>query len=376
MSEEWNFLYNLPSTLGRYIVFDTETTGLIPKYDQILEIAATEIINGKSTGNQFHVFIKPRTKIKKEATEFNKMDNDFYKNFYENVFENEKQLLLNFLRFVNNSLIFAHNAIFDFNFINKELEFHNLPTIPKEKFRCTMRIVKKFTIQNKINSYTLEKCAEHFEIQTNKNKLHSGIYDAEICAKLLIKIFDKYNMNEKTNISANSNNTIENCLKHLNNQNPNTLNYNLNIKDKKNLDSVHTVPYSVDRTVKDLKTGLLTTFDESNTNFSGKDINDDEFESQRELSILSEFDNLSLVYTDSKATTNTLDPNIEMKNPKGIQKKYDDKIKVLTDINRSYVINTLNDVSVNKVKTNPKRKEFEDKIDRDKFREQFENLNK
>jgi hypothetical protein len=94
------------------------------------------------------------------------------------------------------------------------------------------------------------------------------------------------------------------------------------------------------------------------------------------LSILSEFDNLSLVYTDSKATTNTLDPNIEMKNPKGIQKKFDDKIKVLTDINRSYVINTLNDVSVNKVKTNPKRKEFEDKIDRDKFREQFENLNK
>ena len=67
MSEEWNFLSNLPSTLGRYIVFDTETTGLIPKYDQILEIAATEIINGKSTGNQFHVFIKPRTKIKKEG---------------------------------------------------------------------------------------------------------------------------------------------------------------------------------------------------------------------------------------------------------------------------------------------------------------------
>src|SRR5689334_17614129 len=125
MKDEWTFMSILPPTSGRYIVFDTETTGLIPKYDHILEIAAVEVINGALTGSQFHVYIKPRTKIKKEATEVNKMDNSFYGKHYEKVFENEKQLLTNFLTFVGKSIIFAHNAIFDHNFINKELGFHN-----------------------------------------------------------------------------------------------------------------------------------------------------------------------------------------------------------------------------------------------------------
>ena len=98
IKDDWSFLSNLPPTIGRYIVFDTETTGLIPKYDHVLEVAAAEVIDGKLTGSQFHIYIKPRTKIRKEATEVNKMDNDFYKKHYENVFENEKQLLANFLK--------------------------------------------------------------------------------------------------------------------------------------------------------------------------------------------------------------------------------------------------------------------------------------
>ena len=380
--DEWIFLSNLPSTIGRFIVFDTETTGLIPKYDHVLEIAATEIINGKLTGNQFHIYIKPRTKIRKEATEVNRMDNDFYKKHYENVFENEKQLLINFLRYVNNSIIFAHNAIFDCNFINKELEFHNLPTIPKEKFRCTMRILKKFSTQNKINSFSLEKCAEHFEIETIKDRLHSGSYDAEICAMLLIKLFDKYNVNENTSKSNNSNITIENYVRNLNF--PKTLTSNT-LKDKStNNGNTDTIPSSGDRSAKDLRTGLQTTMDNShNNNYSGVDINDDEFHSQRELSVcITDFDNLSLVYTDSRATTNTMNPIINYDLPNSIHAKYDEKIKNHSEMNRSNVINTTNRINDNnnvssfQKNHDMKRKEFEEKIDRNTLKEQFENLNK
>ena len=59
----------LPPKTGRYIVFDTETTGLEPKENNIIEIAGIEIMNGKLTGNQFHAFFCPRYKISETAEE-------------------------------------------------------------------------------------------------------------------------------------------------------------------------------------------------------------------------------------------------------------------------------------------------------------------
>jgi DNA polymerase-3 subunit epsilon len=391
MKDEWTFMSQLPQTVGRYVVFDTETTGLVPKSDHILEIAAIEVVNGALTGNQFHVYIKPRTRIRKEATEINKMDNEFYKKNYDKVYENEKQLLTNFLNFVNGSIIFTHNAVFDYNFISKELEYHNLPLIPKNNFRCTMRIYKKFTSQNKLMSYSLEKCAESFEIEIDKNRLHSGIYDTEITAKMLIRIFEKYNMKENTHVSSNK--SLESCLRNLNDgddkksltssptkSNPtartNTLSLNTN-----------TLPSERDKAARDLKLGLLTTMEDTN-NISAQNMNED-FLSQKELSVcITDFDNLSLVYTDSKATTNTLNPRVQETNtynPGSIQTKYDDKIKALTDLNRTYVNNTMNNNTVNTSNINNRsvqqihdnnRKEFEKKIDRNTLRDHFQNLNK
>jgi len=113
----------IPNINGRHIVLDTETTGLFYDNNHILEIAAVEIKNGFLTGNQFHAYLKPRKTIETKAQEKHKMNNCFYKDNFENVYESDKSVMENLLNFVGDSLIFAHNASFDLQFLNHELNF-------------------------------------------------------------------------------------------------------------------------------------------------------------------------------------------------------------------------------------------------------------
>ena len=44
-------------------------------------------------------------------------------------------------------ILIAHNATFDYHFLNSELKYWELPEIPKERFRCTNEIAKKYLNQ-------------------------------------------------------------------------------------------------------------------------------------------------------------------------------------------------------------------------------------
>ena len=186
-------LNELPNKNSRFIVFDTETTGLFRDKNHILEIAALEVENGYLTGNQFHALIKPRKNIEIKAQELHKMNDTYYKENFEGFFVSDRKLLENFLKFIGNSHIFAHNAEFDIQFINHELNFWNLPQIPEEKFRCTMKIFKNL-FQNKnfykeIIGFSLINCCQFFELNFEKNSFHSALYDSALTAKLINSIY-------------------------------------------------------------------------------------------------------------------------------------------------------------------------------------------
>ena len=77
--ENQEFLMStLPIIFGRYIVIDTETTGLYNQ-DHIIELAAVEVKNGRLTGMQFNGFFKARTKIDSRAYNVHHMDDNFFK---------------------------------------------------------------------------------------------------------------------------------------------------------------------------------------------------------------------------------------------------------------------------------------------------------
>ena len=203
-------LYQIPPRQGRYIVLDTETTGL-NRIDHVVEIGAIEIINGKLTGAQFHIYIKPRIEMCEEVISIHGITNNFYDNFYKNIYVNDKKNLENFLKFVGNSLIFAHNASFDLNAINVELKFWGLNELPIKKFRCSMKMFKDIIGKKEKKFYDkyvcLEKCCEYFGLKTNNNSFHNALFDAFMTARMICKLYeliDKDN-NLKKDIKYNQN---------------------------------------------------------------------------------------------------------------------------------------------------------------------------
>lgn len=189
----------IPPKAGRYIVIDTETTGLSSKNDHVVELAAIEVINAKLTGNQFHIYIKPRIIMTQSVIKIHHIDNSFYERNYFSTYESDKSNMENFIKFVGNSLIFAHNAPFDMTFINNELRYWGLPAFKKEKFRCTMRIfcnVVNITEQSSMIMCNLKKCCDYFKLDQSDSMFHTAIYDAIMTAKLLCKIYNFIEINK------------------------------------------------------------------------------------------------------------------------------------------------------------------------------------
>ena len=102
----------------REIVFDTETTGLNPAGgDRMVEIGCVEIYNRVETGRHFHAYFNPERDMPFEAQEVHGLTNLFLSDkprFPERVEE--------LLDFIEDSPLVAHNAGFDFGFLNFELE--------------------------------------------------------------------------------------------------------------------------------------------------------------------------------------------------------------------------------------------------------------
>ena len=123
-----------------------------------------------------------------------KITNTFYGDYYKGIYEGDKQNLINFIKFVGNSLIFAHNAPFDMNAINKELKFWKLNEISFKRFRCTMRIFTE--VIGKIDPLyydkfvNLEKCCEFFKLKCEKNSYHNALFDSFMTARLIDKLYE------------------------------------------------------------------------------------------------------------------------------------------------------------------------------------------
>ena len=190
----YKHLYQIPPKIGRYIVLDTETTGL-KKEDHIVELGACEIINGNLTGGQFHIYIRPRQNMEQRVVDIHGITNEFYDEYYKDVYQDDRQNLLNFSKWVGSSIIFAHNAPFDMNTVNKELFYWGLHEFPIKKYRCSMRIFREIISKNEPlydEKYTsLTKCCEYFGLKSNDKVFHNALFDSYMTARLVCKIYEK-----------------------------------------------------------------------------------------------------------------------------------------------------------------------------------------
>src|SRR5215472_18847917 len=102
--------------MSRAVLFDTETTGLEPQLGhRVIEVAALELLNDLPTGRQFHRLIHPDRDIPEDATRihgFTLADLTDMPRFAEIADE--------LLAFFGDGPLIAHNAPFDFAFIDAE----------------------------------------------------------------------------------------------------------------------------------------------------------------------------------------------------------------------------------------------------------------
>lgn len=171
----------------RFVVFDTETTGLDVEKDRVLSIGALSLQNDTIAVNQsFEVYL--------------------YQHFYHagniavhGILEEESkpritelETLCLFLDFIGNSVLVAHHAGFDRAMIDQALNRHGLPKL-KNKFLDTSALYKRTLIASpllqKQEQYTLDELAEKFDIPTTDR--HTALGDAYITAIAFLNILGK-----------------------------------------------------------------------------------------------------------------------------------------------------------------------------------------
>ena len=165
----------------REIVWDTETTGFEPDQgDRIVEIGAVELMSHVPTGRTFHAYINPQRSMPPGAFEVHGLGDEFLA---------DKPLFAEvgpkFLDFVGDAMMIAHNAEFDFKFINAELGWADLPLVPHERLIDSLAIARrKFPgARNSLDALCLR-----FNVDNSGREKHGALLDSELLAEVYLEL--------------------------------------------------------------------------------------------------------------------------------------------------------------------------------------------
>ena len=159
-----------PSETGRVVVWDTETTGLSHRLgDRIVEIACVELVGLLPTGNMWHSFVDPERDVPYEAQKVHGLSREFLRGKPK-----FRDIADDFLAFVGDSPMVAHNAAFDTGMANAELARLRRPPL-RNPFVDTVPMAKRKFPGAKV---TLDDLCRRFDIDTENCRL-----PAEVCAR-------------------------------------------------------------------------------------------------------------------------------------------------------------------------------------------------
>ena len=165
----------------REIILDIETSGLDYKEGhRIIEIGCIEL-NRKEVGSHFHRYINPLKTLTEENMNIHGITNEFLddKPLFEDVADD-------FLSFIQDSFIIAHNANFDVGFLNHELEKTSKPTIDKDRVVDTVVIARNRFPGQQVNLDALVK-----KLKVNSlidREFHGALKDAKILTDVYLEL--------------------------------------------------------------------------------------------------------------------------------------------------------------------------------------------
>lgn len=165
----------------REIVFDTETTGLNPAGgDRMVEIGCVEMFNRVETGRYFHAYFNPERIMPSDAEAVHGLTTIFLSD--KPLFaENADQLL----EFIEDSPLVAHNASFDFGFLNFELERCGRPPVPMHRMVDTLAIART---KHPGAKHSLDALCMRFGVDRSHRVKHGALLDAQLLAQVYVEL--------------------------------------------------------------------------------------------------------------------------------------------------------------------------------------------
>lgn len=167
----------------RQIVLDTETTGLDPKQGhRIVELAAVELVNRHSTGNQIHYYLNPERDSDEAALQVHGLTMEFLSDK-----PRFTEITKDFLAFIENAELIIHNAPFDVGFLNYEFDLLKMAQLQQYCFSIvdTLKLAKELHPGKRNN---LNALCERYSIDNSKRTLHGALLDAELLAEVYLSM--------------------------------------------------------------------------------------------------------------------------------------------------------------------------------------------
>ena len=165
------------------VVLDTETTGIsVREGHRIVEIGCIELDNLVPTQKKFHTYLNPERKVSEKALEVHGYTDVFLSNQ-----KKFKEVVKEFLNFIEGKKLIIHNAGFDISHINHELELLGKKKIGNEVVDTLALARDKFPG----SSISLDALCKRYRIDNSKRTQHTALIDCDLLAKVYINLIDQ-----------------------------------------------------------------------------------------------------------------------------------------------------------------------------------------
>tara|TARA_Y100001970_G_C14218665_1_gene851213 strand:+ start:1211 stop:1876 length:666 start_codon:yes stop_codon:yes gene_type:complete len=165
------------------IILDTETTGIsVREGHRIVEIGCIELENLIPTKKNFHCYLNPERKVSEKAFEVHGYTDEFLskqKKFREIVTE--------FMDFIDGKKLIIHNAEFDLSHLNHELEILGMDKIKNQVVDTLSLARDKFPG----SSISLDALCKRYRIDNSKREKHTALIDCDLLTKVYINLIDQ-----------------------------------------------------------------------------------------------------------------------------------------------------------------------------------------
>ncbi len=165
------------------IVLDTETTGISVKDGhRIVEIGCIELDNLIPTQKKFHCYLNPERKVSEKALEVHGYTDEFLSSQ-----KKFKEIVDDFLKFIEDKRLIIHNSEFDISHLNNELKILGKNKIQNKVVDTLVLARNKFPG----SSISLDALCKRYRIDNSKRAKHTALIDCDLLAKVYINLIDQ-----------------------------------------------------------------------------------------------------------------------------------------------------------------------------------------